>query len=83
VKILIGFFSLVYGVGYFGLGLLFLYVEWVYVSQSFWQILNPLLHLQVIIALLQMPLFWILLICSVGGMFAAVGVDKTKKDMEM
>jgi hypothetical protein len=46
--------------------LLFLYVEWWYLSSSFWQMFNPFLHLQVMVTLLTLPVFWG--IAAVGGL---------------
>lgn len=60
--------------------ILFLYVEWSYISQSFIQIFNPLLHFQVIFTLLVTPLFWILLIISVVTFFAIQGLESFKNN---
>lgn len=76
MKVLQGLFGLLYGAGFIGNGLLFLYVEWSYLRQSFLQFLNPLLHLQVLLTLVTMPLFWILTAVTVLGYFAMVGVQK-------
>ncbi len=46
-------------------GLLLLAVEWMILSESFWQVFNPLRQLLVILELLTMPGFWV---------FAIVGV---------
>lgn len=64
MKVLAGVFRVFFGflwvVGVVSNGLLFLYVEWSYLRESFFQLFNPLLHLQVMLTLLTMPLFWIL-----------------------
>jgi hypothetical protein len=44
--------------------------------QSFLQVFNPVLHLQVVLAMLTMPLFWILTVVTVLGYFAMAGVQK-------
>ena len=69
-------FSVLWGVGYLGNGILFLYVEWTYLRHSFVQIFNPLLHLQVLGALLTIPLFWIFLVMAVLGYYAATSIEK-------
>ena len=76
MKALQGLFGLLYGAGFIGNGLLFLYVEWGYLRQNFLQMLNPLLHLQVVVTLVTMPLFWILTAVTFLGYFAIVGVQK-------
>ena len=50
--------------GFAANALLFLYIEWVYVSRSFSQLFNPFLHLQVFFTLLTLPLFWGLLVVT-------------------
>lgn len=69
-------FSVFWGVGYLGNGILFLYVERTYLRQSFVQIFNPLLHLQVLGTLLTIPLFWIFLVMAVVGYYAATSIEK-------
>ena len=76
MKALQSLFGLLYGAGFIGNGLLFLYVEWSYMRQSFLQVFNPLLHLQVVLTLVTMPLFWILTAVTVVGYFAMAGVQK-------
>jgi uncharacterized membrane protein YdbT with pleckstrin-like domain len=76
MKALQGLFGLLYGAGFIGNGLLFLYVEWSYLRQSFLQVFNPVLHLQVVLAMLTMPLFWILTVVTVLGYFAMASVQK-------
>lgn len=76
MKGLQGFFGMIYLLGFIGNGLLFLYVEWFYISKSFLQIFNPLLQIQVIVTLLTMPLFWILLVITLLGLFASKGASE-------
>lgn len=47
------------------IGLMSVYFEWLFISESFWQLFNPFLHLQVAISLLLAPGFWL---------FALVGI---------
>ena len=65
-----------YYIGFIVNSILVLYVEWTYLRQSFFQIINPFLHLQVIIALLTMPIFWILLAITIVGYFGATSIEK-------
>lgn len=60
MKILKVPFGFVYGVVFVGNGIPFVYVEWSYLRQSFLQLFNPNLHLQVVVTLLTLPLLWIL-----------------------
>ncbi len=76
-KLLQGTFGLLWMAGAFGNALLFLYVEWAFVRENFFQIFNPFLQLQVLLRLLTIPLFWLLLILAGVGYFAMAGVDKT------
>jgi len=41
-------------------GLLFLYVEWRITRQDFFQLFNPLVHVEAVLTLFTMPLFWLL-----------------------
>lgn len=61
MKILQGLFGFMWMIGFIGNGILFMYVEWTYIRQSFFNMINPLIHSQVMITLLTTPLFWILL----------------------
>ncbi len=76
MKALQGLFGLLSLAGVIGNGLLFSYVEWSYLRQSFLQVFNPLLHLYVVLTLVMMPLFWILTTVTVCGYFAMAGVQK-------
>lgn len=69
-------FSALWGLGYLGNGVLFLYVEWSFLRQSFVQVFNPFLHLQVLGVLLTTPLFWIFLAMAVVGYYAASGIER-------
>lgn len=55
--------------GFWGNGLLFLYVEYSLLRDNFARIINPLLHLEVIGVLLSLPLFWVLLALTLLGHF--------------
>lgn len=79
-KLLQGAFGLMWMAGFLGNGLLFLFVEWTYLRDSFLQFLNPFLHLQVLLRLVTIPLFWILLMLTGVGYFAMAGVEKTFED---
>lgn len=69
-------FSILWGLGYLGNGILFLYIEWSFLRQSFVQVLNPFLHLQVFGVLLTTPLFWVFLTLAVVGHYAASGIAR-------
>ena len=76
MKILQGLFGFMWIIGLIGNGILFMYVEWTYIRQSFFNMINPLIHLQVMITLLTMPLFWILLAMAISGYFGATALEK-------
>lgn len=63
-------------------GILFLYVEWTYLRQSFFQIINPFLHLQVILTLIMMPTFWVLIVITALVILAEFGIDTYIKKKE-
>jgi hypothetical protein len=73
VALLLG---LMYISGYVGNGLLFLYIEWTYISQSFLNLFNPLLHFQVLWSVLTSPIFWVLLVFTVIGHFGGQAVAR-------
>lgn len=62
--------------------ILFLYVEWTYLRQSFFQIINPFLHLQVILTLIMMPTFWVLIVITALVILAEFGIDTYIKKKE-
>lgn len=68
-------FSILWGLGNLGNGILFLYIEWRFLRQSFVQIFNPLLHLQVLGVLLTTPFFWVFLAMAVVGYYAATSIE--------
>jgi hypothetical protein len=76
MKVLRGVFGVVYGAAFIANGILFLWVEWTFLRQSFLQMLNPFLHFQVVLTLLTMPLFWVLTVVTIGAYFAMVGAQK-------
>ena len=76
MKALAWLFGLMYGAGFIANGLLFLFVEWSYLRESFIQMFNPFLHFQVLVTLITMPLFWLLTAVTVVGYFAMAGVQK-------
>lgn len=41
-------------------GLLFVYVEWLYIRESFLNLFLPWVHIQVVLTLFTIPLFWVL-----------------------
>lgn len=67
-----GRFGLLDGAGVLGSGLLFLYVQWSYLRQSF--LVNPLLHVQVVLTLLTVPLFWILPVLAALAYFVRASI---------
>jgi predicted DNA-binding transcriptional regulator YafY len=69
-------FGILWGLGYLGNGILFLYVEWTFLRQSFIQLFNPLLHLQVLGVLLATPLFWMFLAMAVVGYYATSSIER-------
>lgn len=76
MKALQGLFGLLWGAGFIGNALLFLYVEWSYLRLSFLQFFNPFLHLEVLLTLVRMPLFWVLTVITFLGYFAMTAVQK-------
>ncbi len=52
-----------------------LYIEWSFIRQSFVQLFNPLLQLQVLGVLLTTPLFWIFLAMVIAGYYAATSIE--------
>jgi len=75
-RLLQAIFSILWGIGYLGNGLLFLYIEWSYLHQSFVQAFNPVLQFQVLGTLVTTPLFWFFLVMAVLGYCAAIGIGK-------
>ncbi|WP_353259857.1 hypothetical protein [Prochlorothrix hollandica] len=71
-------FSILWGMGYLGNGILFLYIEWTYLRQNFYQIFNPFLHLQVLGTLLITPLFWFFLGMVVLGYYGMISIEKNR-----
>jgi hypothetical protein len=82
MKILKYLFGTLHVVGYGGLTLLFLWVEWLYISNNWVQFFNPFLHLEVLWYMIKQPLTWILLVLSAVGYFATIGADTVSKDMQ-
>ncbi len=76
LRILFGILSFL---GTIGNGILFLYIEWMFLQQSFIQILNPFLHIQVLGIVLINPLFWLFLIMSIVGSYAVSRIEKSIK----
>ncbi len=67
MKLLKFLFTVLWGLGYLGNAILFISIEWSFLQQSFIQIFNPLLHLQVFGILLTAHLFWVFLTMAVVG----------------
>lgn len=76
LQILFGILSLL---GTIGNGILFLYIEWMFLQQSFIQILNPFLHIRVLGIIVINPLFWLFLIMSIVGSYAVNRIEKSRK----
>lgn len=68
--------GILWSIGYLGNGILFLYIEWTYLRQSFAQLFNLYLHLQVLGTLVTTSLFWIFLGLSVFGYTTASLIEK-------
>lgn len=69
-------FGILWGLGYLGNGILFLYIEWSFVRQSFIQLFNPFLQLQVVEVLLTTPLFWVFLAMALVGHYAVTRIER-------
>jgi len=85
MRLLQFFFAALWVIGYVGNGILFLYVEWIYLRQGWVQIFNPFLHIQVLLTLLSIPLFWFLLAMAIVGYYLTAVIEKQidrKKDVE-
>lgn len=76
MRLLQAIFSVLWGLSYLGNGILFLYIEWSFLRESFVQVFNPSLHLQVFGVLLTTPLFWIFLAMAVVGHYAASSIER-------
>ncbi len=76
MKLLKFLFTVLWGLGYLGNGILFISIEWSFLQQSFVQIFNPLLHLQVFGILLTARLFWVFLTMAVVGSYAVSIIDR-------
>lgn len=70
-KVLMYVFGFVGTIGSLGNILLFLLIEWSYISKSFLNFINPLVHVAVIIELLGTPFFWVLLVVTIIGFAVA------------
>lgn len=70
------FFVTFWFIGYVGNGILFLYIEWLYLHQDWMQILNPFLQTQVFLTLLSTPLFWLLLTIAILGHYLTKAIEK-------
>ncbi|GAI17663.1 unnamed protein product [marine sediment metagenome] len=79
IRRILGFISTII---YICHGILFLYVEWTYLRQSFFQIINPFLHLQVILTLIMMPTFWVLIVITALVILAEFGINTYIKKKE-
>jgi len=75
MKILQGLFRFMWMIGFIGNGILFMYIEWMYIRQNFFNIINPLIYPQVMITLLTTPLFWILLAIAISGHFGVTKLE--------
>lgn len=69
-------FGLLCGAGLFGNMLLVLYVEWTAMRQGILQSLHPLFHVDVLLTVVSLPLFWGLLRVAAVGFFAMVGAQQ-------
>ncbi len=69
------FFSFIHVAGYIGQGLLFAYIEYLILRENIVQIINPLLHVGVLVVMIQTVWFWLFLAMSVFGYFSAQGAQ--------
>ncbi len=76
VRVLQVVFAIFWGVGYLGNGILILYIEWSFLRQSFIQVFNPLLHLQVLGVLFTNSLFWAFLAMAVLGYYTTTSIER-------
>lgn len=79
MKLLQVLFSILSVLGSIGNGILFLYTEWIFLRQSFIQILNPFLHFQVLGVVLINPFFWLFLTISIVSYYAVSRIEKSSK----
>lgn len=73
-----GLASLMYAIGFGGNALLFLYIEAVGVIRNPFNLINPLYHIEVVIAWVTTQWFWLLLLVTL----AAFGVSALGKAAE-
>ena len=66
--------------GFFGLGINYSYLKWLNIRESFFNMINPLAHLQVIISMVQTQLFWQLLGVAALGALGYFGLDYLNKE---
>ncbi|MEO1376362.1 MAG: WYL domain-containing protein [Cyanobacteria bacterium J06635_10] len=76
MKLLRFVFTVLWGLGYLGNGILFISIEWSFLQQSFIQIFNPFLHFQVFGVLLTAHLFWVFLTMAVVGSYAVSIIER-------
>lgn len=76
MRLLQFFFVTLWVIGYTGNGILFLYIQWIYLRQGWIQIFNPLLQVQILLTLLSTPLFWIFLLMAILGYYLASVIEK-------
>lgn len=67
-------------IGFTANWLLILYVEWILIRDNFLQFINPLLHVEAFFALVQIPLFWILLVVTGISYAGASAFEKLSED---
>ena len=79
MKVLSGVLNVLLGICGLGISLLFLYVEWLYIRESFVNFLNPFLQLDILVTLITMPLFWVL---AVVGLMSGVAMNYADKHTE-
>ena len=79
MPVLKGVFGLVGMLGFVGQILLYLTIMATAISEHPINIVNPLLHVQIILQMLVTPLFWILVAVTALGYFAAVGAEAMER----
>ena len=76
MRLLQAIFGILFSLGSLGNGILFLYIEWSFVRQSFIQVFNPFLQFQVVGVLLTHPLFWVFLAVALVSHYAVTRIEK-------
>ncbi len=71
-------FELMSFAGVMGNSILWLYLWWTHIRESFVNLVNPFIQLAIFVELLTTPLFWVLTATAVVGHYAALGADRAQ-----